>query len=455
MVLEIAGREVAISNPDKVFFPATRSTKLDLVRYYLAVAEGALRGVAGRPMALKRYVNGAEGEFFFQKRAPSSRPEWIETVELSFPSGRTASEIVVRDAAQLAWVVNLGCIDLNPHPVRAGDLEHPDELRIDLDPVPGVGWAQILEVALLTNEVLADVGLVGWPKTSGSRGFHIYCRIEPRWSFTDVRRAALALAREVERRAPELATSRWWKEEREGVFLDYNQNAKDRTVASAYSIRPTPDARVSAPLRWDEVPGCDPAAFTIDTVPERIQRFGDPSDGIDDAAGSLDRLLELSAEHEAEGFGDAPWPPHFAKGSDEPPRVQPSRRRRGAATAVAVPPPAPGKTAGPTGRRRSRMPLIEIARAATQDEAMEGLQRWRARHGDIWDYLAPADVLVDPMRGRSTTWTRIRVNLRNVPEAQRPPQEPLEVDYDPWERFRDEDAGARARPHERPPRSEA
>ncbi|HWC42735.1 MAG TPA: DNA primase small subunit domain-containing protein, partial [Actinomycetota bacterium] len=231
LVLDVAGREVTVSNPDKVYFPRTGHTKLDLVRYYLAVAEGALRGVADRPMALKRFVNGAEGEFFFQKRAPEKRPEWVETVELKFPSGRSAHEVVVRDAAQLAWVVNLGCIDLNPHPVRAEDLDHPDELRVDLDPMPGVPWSEVLQVALVARDTLEDFGLVGWPKTSGSRGFHVYCRIERRWTFSEVRRAAVALAREVERRAPEIATSKWWKEERHGVFLDYNQNAKDRTVA--------------------------------------------------------------------------------------------------------------------------------------------------------------------------------------------------------------------------------
>ncbi len=301
-----------------VFFPSTGHTKLDLVRYYLAVSEGAVRGVAGRPMALKRFVNGAAGEVFFQKRAPTARPEWIETAVLSFPSGRTAEEVVVRDAAQLLWVINLGCIDLNPHPVRAHDLDHPDELRIDLDPLPGVPWGQIRDVALVTKTVLDDFGLVGWPKTSGSRGIHIYCRIEPRWTFGEVRRAALALAREVERRAPTIATSRWWKEERHGVFLDYNQNAKDRTVASAYSIRPTQDARVSTPLSWEEVPSCQPEAFTIVTVPQRFARMGDPSAAIDDAVGSLEPLLELSAEHEAAGFGDAPWPPHFVKQEGEP-----------------------------------------------------------------------------------------------------------------------------------------
>jgi bifunctional non-homologous end joining protein LigD len=435
-VLEVSGREVIVSNPDKVFFPRTGHTKLDLVQYYLSVAEGALRGVGGRPMALKRYVNGAEGEFFFQKRAPTSRPDWIEVVELAFPSGRTAEEIVVRDAAQLGWVINLGCIDLNPHPVRAEDLDHPDELRVDLDPIPGVSWPQIRDVAMVTKEVLDDLGMRGWPKTSGSRGFHVYCRIEPRWTFPEVRRAALALAREVERRAPDLATSRWWKEERHGVFLDYNQNAKDRTVASAYSVRPTPDARVSTPLSWAEVPGCDPEAFTVDAVPKRFTELGDPFEHMDDATDSLERLLKLSVQHEEAGFGDAPWPPHFAKQAGEPPRVQPSKRRKASGKPErqgVVPPPAPGKRAGPTGRRRTTMPLIEVARAATEAEAREGLARWKERHPEVWTNLAPADVLVDSMRGRSSTWTRIRLNLRNVPEGERPAQEALEVDYDPWE----------------------
>ncbi|HET8525004.1 MAG TPA: non-homologous end-joining DNA ligase [Actinomycetota bacterium] len=435
-ILEIAGREVTVSNPDKVFFPKTGHTKLDLVRYYLAVSDGAIRGVSGRPMALKRFVNGAEGEFFFQKRAPASHPDWIETVELRFPSGRTAHEIVVHDAAQLAWIVNLGCIDLNPHPVRADDLDHPDELRVDLDPVPGIEWPQIRDVAMVTREVLDEFGLVGWPKTSGSRGIHVYARIEREWTFPEVRRAALALAREVERRAPDLATSRWWKEERHGVFLDYNQNAKDRTVASAYSVRPTPDARVSAPLRWDEVPDVEPNAFTIDTVPERFAEIGDPSEGIDEAAGSLVALLELSEQHEEAGFGDAPWPPQYAKQEGEPARVQPSKRRKGTPEKQGVvPAPAPGKRAGPTGRRRTTAPLIEIARAETEPEALAGLDRWRAKHPDAAAHLQPADVMVDAMRGRFTAWYRIRVNLRNVPEEQRPGQEALEIDYDPWEGF--------------------
>jgi DNA ligase D-like protein (predicted polymerase) len=396
-ILDLDGLEVAVSNPEKVFFPRIGATKLDLVRYYLAVADGALRGVGGRPMALKRYVNGAEGEFFFQKRAPTSRPQWIETVELKFPSGRTAEEIVVTDAAALAWVVNLGCIDLNPHPVRAVDLDHPDELRVDLDPLPGVPWEHVIEVALTARETLEDFGLTAWPKTSGSKGFHVYSRIEPRWTFPEVRRAAVALAREVERRVPDIATSKWWKEERHGVFLDYNQNAKDRTVASAYSVRPTPDARVSTPLSWDEVPGCDPAAFTIGTVPGRSADRGDPWRGIDDAAGSLEGLLDLAAQHEEAGFADAPWPPQFAKGANEPRRVQPSKRRGGPPPREGVvPPPAPGKRSGPTGRRRTTMPLIEIARAATEREALDGLERWKARHPEAAAHLAAADALADP-----------------------------------------------------------
>jgi bifunctional non-homologous end joining protein LigD len=441
-VLSLAGREVAISNPSKVFFSRAGVTKLDMVRYYLSVADGALRGVGGRPMALKRFVNGAESEPFFQKRAPDKRPDWIETVELQFPSGRTADEVVVSDEAALAWVINLGCIDLNPHPVRVFDLDHPDELRVDLDPVPGVEWPQIRDVALVARDVLADFGLTGWPKTSGSRGMHIYARIEPRWSFGEVRRAAVAVAREIERRAPELATSKWWKEERRGVFVDYNQNAKDRTVASAYSVRPVPDVRVSAPLTWDEVPTCDPAAYTLFTMVDRFAAVGDPWAGMDEAAGSLSALLEQAARDEAEGLPDAPWPPHYEKQTGEAPRVQPSKRRM-----PEVPAPVPGtegpggvpsggRAAGPTGRRRSTMPLIEIARAQTKDEAMAGLERWKARHPSVWPRLEARDVLVDAMRGRSSLWYRIRVNLQHVPEAERPPQEPLEADYDPWAGFR-------------------
>ncbi len=425
--IEVDGRAVTVSNPDKVYFPRTGHTKGDLVRYYLAVAGGALTGVRGRPMVLKRFVHGAEGEAFFQKRAPSNTPEWLDTVVLSFPSGRTAQEIVVDDAAGLAWVANLGCIDLNPHPIRADDLDHPDELRVDLDPVPGIGWQQIVRVALVARDVLADVGLTGWPKTSGSRGMHIYARIEQRWTFTEVRRAAVALAREIERRAPQDATSRWWKEERHGVFVDYNQNAKDRTVASAYSVRPMPDARVSAPLSWDEVPDCDPAEFTIDTMPPRYAALGDLGAGIDETVGSLDALLELAAADQAAGLPDAPWPPHFEKQAGEQPRVQPSKRRE-----PAVPPPAPGKSSGPAGRRRTSVPMIEVARAASKAEALAGLERWKARHPQVANLLEPADILVDSMRGRSSTWTRVRLNLRHVPEADRPAQEALEVDYDPW-----------------------
>ncbi|HEY1324302.1 MAG TPA: non-homologous end-joining DNA ligase [Streptosporangiaceae bacterium] len=428
-VLDLDGTKVTVTNPGKVFFPRTGHTKLDLVHYYLSVAEGALRGVEGRPMVLKRFVQGADGEAFFQKRAPKAHPDWIETALLKFPSGRSADEVVIRSPAGLVWVANLGCIDLNPHPVTTGDLDHPDELRVDLDPVPGVSWEQILQVALVAKDALADFGLTGWPKTSGSRGFHIYARIEPRWSFTDVRRAAVALAREIERRAPDLATAKWWKEERHGVFVDYNQNAKDRTVASAYSVRPTQDARVSTPLAWDEVAGCDPAAFTIETVPGRFAERGDPWEGMDAAVGPLTALLELAERDEAAGVPDAPWPPHFEKQAGEAPRVQPSKRRGPA-------PPAPGKSSGPSGRRRSTMPLIEVARAASKDEAMAGLERWKARHSAVWPLLEPADVLVDAMRGASSTWTRIRLNLQHVPEDQRPPQEELEVDYDPWAGYR-------------------
>jgi bifunctional non-homologous end joining protein LigD len=422
--LVIAGREVAITHPDKVFFPRAGYTKLDLARYYAAVADGALRGIAGRPIVLKRYVNGAENEPFFQKRAPEQHPDWIETVELAFPSGRTAREIVVRDAAQLLWIVNLGCIDLNPHPVRADDLEHPDELRVDLDPGPGVGWDDVRRVTLIVRDVLEENGLVGWPKTSGSRGMHVNVRLEKRWSFDQVRRAALALAREVERRAPEKATSKWWKEERHGVFLDYNQNAKDRTVASAWSVRPTPDARVSMPLEWSEVAGCDPAAFTLATAPARMAGRGDVSAGIDSAAGSLDKLLVLSAAQEAAGEGDAPWPPHYKKQGDEPPRVAPSRRKN------ATPKPKGG------GRRQSTQPLITIANARHKEEAFAGLERWKVRYPEAAALLQENDVLIDSMRGRSSTWTRIRVNLRHVPEVERPAEEPPDPDYDPWSAFR-------------------
>ena len=398
--LVVEGREIAISNPDKVLFPEPGHTKLDLARYYLTVSEGALRGAGGRPNMLVRYPNGIEGDHFYQKRAPASRPAWIEVVELSFPSGRTAEEIVPRNAASLVWLANLACLELHPHPVRAADLDHPDELRVDLDPVPGITWKQIRDVAGIVRSVLDEHQLIGWPKTSGSRGMHICVRLEPRWSFDQVRLAALALAREVERRAPTLATSKWWKEERLGVFVDYNQNAKDRTVASAYSVRPTPDARVSAPLSWDEVPDCDPADFTLASMSARFGKLGDLHAGIDEHAGSIDGLLEL---FERQGLGDAPWPPHYRRQRSEPPRVQPSKRRL-------------------------KLPLIEIARARRKEDAMAGLERWRARHAKAAAHLQPADVLVDSMRGRYSTWTRIRINLQHVPEALRPPQEPLDPD---------------------------
>ena len=427
-VLEAAGRGVVITNPDRMFFSKAGHTKLDLAKYYAAVAAGALRGIAARPLVLKRYVNGAEGEPFFQKRAPEQHPDWIETVELRFPSGRTAREIVVRDAAQLLWIVNLGCIDLNPHPVRADDLEHPDELRVDLDPGPGASWDDVRRVALIVCDVLDEHDLRGWPKTSGSRGIHVYVRIERRWSFDQVRRATLALAREVERRAPGQATSKWWKEERHGVFLDYNQNAKDRTVASAWSVRPTPDARVSMPLEWDEVAGCDPAAFTLITAPARLAERGDASAGIDAAPGSLDKLLALSAAQEAAGLGEAPWPPHYKKQRDEPPRVAPSRRKS-----------AKAEQKG-SGHRQSRQPLITVARAKRKEDALAGLERWKARHPEAAARLRVDDVLVDSMRGRSSTWTRIRINLRHVPERERAAEEPPDPDYDPW---RDVEAGRR------------
>ena len=409
--LDVGGRQVEVTHPDKVIFPGRGAhsghgglTKLDLVRYYLAVADGALRGVAGRPMILKRFVKGIEQEAIFQKRAPAKRPAWVDVAELRYASGTSAKEAVIHDAAGLVWAINLGCIDLNPHPVLADDLEHPDELRVDLDPMPGVGWRQILDVALVARDVLEDHGLTAWPKTSGSRGFHIYARIVPGWSFRQVRLAAQTVAREVERRAPDLATSRWWKEERQGVFVDFNQNAKDRTVASAYSVRATPDARVSMPLNWDEVADCDPATFTLTTVPERFADIGDPWEGMDSdeggAAAGLDGLLAL-----AEELG--------------PPDKAPKGARLSEASAG-------------TGRRQSVMPLIEIARTKTKDEAIAALDTWRDRYPAAADRLQPADVLIDGMRGPSSIWYRIRINLQHVPEDRRPPQEELIADYSPW-----------------------
>ena len=394
-------------------------SKLDLVRYYLLVAAGALAGIQDRPLVLKRFVNGAEGEAFYQKRAPAQRPSWLRTVTLSFPSGRTAEEIVVDDAAGLAWIVNLGCIELHPHPVRTSDLEHPDELRIDLDPVPGVSWGDVCRVALEVKALLEELGLRGWPKTSGSRGMHVNVRIEPRWTFAEVRRAAVAFSREVERRAPELASSKWWKEERHGVFLDYNQNAKDRTTCSAYSVRPLPDARVSTPLYWHEVPDSDPANFTIFTVPQRFAEMGNPHADMDAAPGSIEKLLELAAKDDAAGLGDAPWPPHFHKMEDEAPRVAPSRARKSAEK-----------------KPRVKMPLLVVANSADKAAAIQGLERWKRKYAKAAEFLAVDDVLVDSMRGRSSTWTRIRVNLRHVPEAQRPPQEAPEPDDDPTREWR-------------------
>jgi DNA ligase D-like protein (predicted polymerase) len=425
-ILTIDGREVAISNPRKVLFPEPGYTKLDLARYYLAVADGALRAAGGRPNVLVRYPNGIDGEFFYQKRAPRARPPWIDVVTLRFPSGRSAEEVVPRDAAALAWMANLACLELHPHPVRADDLDHPDELRVDLDPVPGVTWAHVREVAGVVRATLGDFGLVGWPKTSGSRGIHVYVRIERRWTFDEVRRAALALAREVERRVPDLATSRWWKEERHGVFLDYNQNAKDRTIAAAYSVRPRPDARVSAPLTWDEVDACEPGDFTLGTMPSRFAEMGDRHAGMDLHPCSIAGVLELSARQEREGLGDAPWPPHYQKQPGEPARVQPSRRR------------TPSR------------PLIEIGRARRKDDGLAGLERWRSRHPEAAAHLAPEDVLVDAMRGRFRTWTRIRVNLQHVPVDLRPGQEALDPDDAPddWS-----SVSARGAPPRRPSRA--
>jgi bifunctional non-homologous end joining protein LigD len=432
VTLEVDGREVRVTNPGKVYFPDADGgpiTKLDLVRYWIEVADAALVGCRDRPTTLHRFPDGVNGEPFYQKRLPKGAPAWIETALITFPSGRTANMPVMADPAHLAWAATLGCLEINPWPVRSADVDHPDELRIDLDPMPEVPFAWVRRVALVARGVLEEHGLVGFPKTSGKKGIHVNARILPRWRFTEVRRAALALAREVERRAPDLCTTAWWKEERHGVFLDYNQNARDRTVASAYSVRPTPDARVSTPLSWDEVADVEPERFTMRTVPERLATVGDPGSTIDDHVADLTSLLELADRDEAEGLGDAPWPPHFEKQPGEPPRVQPSKRRREGT----VPPPAPGKRSGPTGRRRTRMPLIEIARAATEAEALAGLERWKAKHPEAARHLEPTDVLVDPMRGRSTTWTRIRVNLRHVPEDRRPSQDALEVDYDPWE----------------------
>jgi DNA ligase D-like protein (predicted polymerase) len=476
-VLSVEGREVRVTNPDKLYFSRqTKVTKLELVRYYLSVAPGAIAGIRDRPIVLKRYVNGAEGEAFYQKRAPENRPEWLRTVTLSFPSGRIAEEIVVDDAAGLAWVVNLGCIELHPHAIRANDLDHPDELRVDLDPNPGVSWEDVRVVALEVNALLAEMGLRGWPKTSGSRGMHVNVRIQQRWTFSEVRRAAVALSREIERRVPKLATSKWWKEERHGVFLDYNQNAKDRTTCSAYSVRPLPDARVSMPLRWEEVEECDPADFTIVSVPQRFAELGDAHAEMDQHAGSLEKLLELAVRDEAEGLGDAPWPPHFRKMAGEAPRVAPSRARTASSaekkagvaekessakksSGAAEESPSVKKSSGtvaespsvrektPSAKKtrsvgakkpaRVRMPLLVIANSPNKEAALAGLERWKRKHRKVAKFLAVDDVLVDSMRGRSSTWTRIRVNLRNVPEELRPAQETPDPDDDPTREWRE------------------
>ena len=452
-ILLVAGREVTVTSPNKPYFEKqVKLSKLDVVRYFLSVGEGALAGIVDRPIVLKRFVDGAHGEPFYQKRAPETRPEWVRTVTLSFPSGRTADEVVVDDLAGLAWIVNLGCIELHPHPVRSGDLEHPDELRVDLDPGPSASFADVRKVALEVQGLLGELGLRGWPKTSGSRGIHINVHIEPRWTFTEVRRAALALAREIERRAPAIATSKWWKEERHGVFLDYNQNAKDRTTCSAYSVRPLPDARVSAPLAWEEVADCEPSDFTVLTMPARFAKLGDPHAGMRDAAGSLEALLELAARDESTGLGDAPWPPHYRKMDGEAPRVAPSRARpaRSAkATASAEPGTEPGtESAAEAGaaasapkRRaaspRTKMPLVTVANSPDKEAALAGLARWKVRHPEAAALLGADDVLVDGMRGSSSVWTRIRVNLRNVPEAERPPQETPDPDDDPTRAWRE------------------
>ena len=445
-LLEVFGRTVRVSSPSKPYFTrGVHLTKLDIVRYFLAVAPGALRGILDRPVVLKRFVNGAEAEPFYQKRAPSDLPEWMRTVTLAFPSGRTAEEVVVDDAAGLVWIVNLGCMELHPHPVRTADLDHPDELRVDLDPQPGVAWTDVCAVAMEVKALLDELGLVAWPKTSGSRGIHINVRIEPRWGFIEVRRAALALARAVEKRCS-LASSKWWKEERHGVFLDYNQNAKDRTTCSAYSVRPMPDARVSTPLRWDEVTICDPADFTVLTMPDRFAKFGDPHVAMNEYAGVLDALLEMAARDEAEGINDAPWPPHFRKMEGEPARVQPSKSRSSAVKKAVKkkvtkteredldPAAAP---VAEKGRRQSTMPLIVIAQSSDRSAAEAGLERWKQQHPEAAALLVPDDVLVDRMRGSAYVWYRIRVNLRHVPEASRPAQGAPDPDDDPTRTWRD------------------
>jgi len=419
-IIMVDGREVRVTHPDKPYFSLqTKLSKVDLVSYYLLIAPGALNGIRDRPIVLKRFVNGAEGEAFYQKRAPTNIPRWLRTVTLSFPSGRKAEEIVVDDPAGLAWIVNLGCIELHPHAVLSEDLNHPNELRVDLDPGPGVGWEDVRTVALEVKALLEELGLRGWPKTSGSRGMHVNVRIQQQWTFIEVRRAALALSRAIERRLPNHATSKWWKEERHGVFLDYNQNAKDRTTCSAYSVRPLPDARVSTPLDWAEVADCNPADFTVLTVPKRFAEIGDPHAEMDHHAGSLEPLLELAERDEAAGLGDAPWPPHFRKMEGEAARVAPSRAKSAAKPA------------------RVKMPLLVIANSPDKNAALAGLEKWKRKHKKVAKLIGIEDVLVDTMRGRSSTWTRIRVNLRNVPEELRPPQETPDPDDDPTREWRE------------------
>jgi bifunctional non-homologous end joining protein LigD len=507
-LLTIGDRTVRISHPEKLYFSReVQLTKLDLVRYALAIAPGALQGIRDRPIVLKRFVNGAclesgQPEPFYQKRAPTDLPDFLRTITLSFPSGRTAEELIVDNPAGLAWIINLGCIEFHPHPVRSTDLDHPDELRIDLDPGPGVEWPEVRAVALEVKAILEENGLIGWPKTSGSRGMHVNVRIHPRWTFTEVRRAALALARAVERRVPALASSKWWKEERHGVFLDYNQNAKDRTTASAYSIRPLPDARVSAPLHWREVPDANPADFTVLTMPQLFAERGNPHEAIDAAPGSLDQLLALAASDEAEGLGDAPWPPHFAKAEGEPKRVQPSKakssankekpfdeqmqegfgahrfKKRSKATttlshstedqAPTASIPARGNAPGlveennqraespahPTSvepkdtrktrktptKRTPKHPLIIVAQSTDKSAAEAGLDRWKSTHPEAAQHLAVDDILIDRMRGSSSIWYRIRVNLRHVPEETRPTQQTPDPDDDPTRAWRETSA---------------
>jgi bifunctional non-homologous end joining protein LigD len=459
-LLSINGHEVRVTHPGKLYFSKqTQLSKLDLVRYYLSVAPGALNGIRDRPIVLKRFVNGAEAEAFYQKRAPSDHPSWLRTVTLSFPSGRTAEELVVDEEAGLAWIVNLGCIELHPHPVRSADLDHPDELRIDLDPGPGIQWPDVRAVALEVKAILEENNLRGWPKTSGSRGMHVNVRIHPKWSFTEVRRAALALSRAIERRVPTLASSKWWKEERHGVFLDYNQNAKDRTTSSAYSVRPLPDARVSAPLHWHEVPDCDPADFTVLTMPQRFADHGDPHADVDAAAGSLESLLELAARDEAEGLGDAPWPPHFRKAEGEAPRVAPSKAKKfsdqisegfgskrfrkqalkqeNASDEPANPAPEPTPKRKAPARRTPKYPLITIAQSSDKAAAEAGLTRWKEKHPEAAQHLAEDDILIDRMRGSSAIWYRIRINLRHIPEDQRPQQQTPDPDDDPTRSWRE------------------